>query len=114
MSKLHERNIHRDRYDLDALIKVLPELQEYTIKNPSGEKTIDFSDPKAVLSLNKALLKKYYNVENWMIPKGYLCPPIPGRADYIHYAADLLGEMNNGDVPRGKRVNVLDVGTGAN
>jgi 23S rRNA (adenine1618-N6)-methyltransferase len=29
-------------------------------------------------------------------PTHYLCPPIPGRADYIHYIADLLAESNNG------------------
>ncbi|MCP3926976.1 MAG: RlmF-related methyltransferase [Desulfobacterales bacterium] len=39
---------------------------------------------------------------------------MPGRADYIHYAADLLAKSNNNNLPRGKRVNVLDVGTGAN
>lgn len=114
MSKLHDRNIHKDRYDLKALVRVLPELQSHIIMNPDGEESVDFSDPEAVLLLNKALLKKYYNVENWMIPEGYLCPPVPGRADHIHYAADLLGEMNNGVVPQGKKVNVLDIGTGAN
>jgi hypothetical protein len=30
----------------------------------------------------------------------YLCPPIPGRADYIHYIADLLAESNNGIIPK--------------
>jgi 23S rRNA (adenine1618-N6)-methyltransferase len=29
----------------------------------------------------------------------YLCPPIPGRADYIHYIADLLAD-NNGIIPK--------------
>ena len=42
-----------------------------------------------------------------MIPPGYLCPPIPGRADYVHHLADLIGEAKCG-------VRVLDVGTGAN
>jgi 23S rRNA (adenine1618-N6)-methyltransferase len=114
LSKFHKRNIHKDRYDLIELAKVLPELSDFIVKNPDGENTVDFTDSKAVLFLNKALLKKYYNVDNWMIPEGYLCPPIPGRADYIHYAADLLSDINQGEVPRGKRVNVLDIGTGAN
>ncbi len=114
MKQFHERNIHNGQYDLDALVYELPEFKECIITTPSGEKSIDFSDSKAVLLLNKALLKRHYNVDNWMIPDGYLCPPVPGRADYIHYAADLLGDLNGGDVPRGKRVNVLDLGTGAN
>ena len=40
------------------------------------EKTIDFSNPEGVKSLNKALLKAYYNISFWDIPEGYLCPPI--------------------------------------
>ena len=42
-----------------------------------------------------------------------MCPPIPGRADYIHYLADLLAGENKKDIPRGKQVQVLDVGCGA-
>jgi 23S rRNA (adenine1618-N6)-methyltransferase len=60
------------------------------------------------------LLKYHYRVEYWDIPEGYLCPPIPGRADYIHYAADLLATANDGVVRKGKKVRVLDIGVGAN
>ncbi|MGL4785261.1 MAG: 23S rRNA (adenine(1618)-N(6))-methyltransferase RlmF, partial [Cetobacterium sp.] len=84
----------------------LPELKSFIIKNPIGEDTIDFSDNQAVICLNKALIKTYYNIDNWDIPAGFLCPPIPGRADYIHYIADLLTKKKN--------INVLDIGTGAN
>jgi 23S rRNA (adenine1618-N6)-methyltransferase len=79
-----------------------------------GGETINFNDPKAVLTLNQALLAYHYNVDLWQIPEGYLCPPIPGRADYIHYLADLLAQTNDGVIPRGKQVRVLDVGCGAN
>jgi len=48
------------------------------------------------------------------VPAQYLCPPIPGRADYLHYLADLLSESNGGEIPRGKSVRVLDIGVGAN
>jgi 23S rRNA (adenine1618-N6)-methyltransferase len=109
---LHPRNPHQGRYDLTALTEAVPELASYVRPNPSGEPTIDFSDPAAVLCLNQALLAQTYKVKHWMIPAGYLCPPIPGRADYIHYAADLLAE--SGEVPTGKDVRVLDIGTGAN
>ncbi len=111
---LHPRNPHQGRYDLAALTEVVPELASYLRLNPSGEQTIDFSDPAAVLCLNQALLAQTYKVKHWMIPTGYLCPPIPGRADTIHYAADLLAESNSGEVPTGKGVRVLDIGTGAN
>ncbi len=114
---LHPRNPHQGRYDLAALCNTSPELTRYIKPNPKGDNTIDFSDEKSVLCLNKALLAHYYHVTHWQIPEGYLCPPIPGRADYIHYAADLLPKnMPNLDVSvsTSKKINVLDIGTGAN
>jgi 23S rRNA A1618 N6-methylase RlmF len=48
----------------------------------------------------KSLLISYYDIQKWDIPTHYLCPPIPGRADYIHYIADLLAESNNGIIPK--------------
>ncbi|MFK5923658.1 MAG: 23S rRNA (adenine(1618)-N(6))-methyltransferase RlmF [Verrucomicrobiota bacterium] len=111
---LHPRNPHQGRYDLPALVEVVPELSAYVRLNPSGDPTIDFSNPAAVLCLNQAILAHTYKVKHWVIPAGYLCPPIPGRADTIHYAADLLAESNSGEVPKGRGVRVLDIGTGAN
>lgn len=105
--ELHPNNPHKGKYDFKLLTKKLPELKAYIKKNPRGEDTIEFSNGKAVVLLNKALLKTYYNIENWDIPQGFLCPPIPGRADYIHYIAELLEGKKNG-------VRVLDIGTGAN
>lgn len=110
VAQLHPRNIHQGRYNIDDLCSCHPELKAFVKANPRGDKTIDFSDPQAVVCLNQALLKRHYQVRHWSIPEDYLCPPIPGRADYIHYAADLLGSVNLGRAP----VKVLDVGTGAN
>lgn len=113
-ASLHPRNPHQGRYDLAALCTSCPELTPYLKINPRGEPTIDFSDGNAVLYLNKALLAHHYQIANWQIPGGYLCPPIPGRADYIHYAADLLTSADHPKAPTGRRVKVLDIGTGAN
>ncbi len=111
---MHSRNRHATRYDFTQLITHSPDLSPFVTQNAHGDTSIDFADPAAVKALNKALLKQFYGVANWDIPAGYLCPPIPGRADYIHYAADLLATSNGGEVPRGKSVHVLDVGVGAN
>ncbi len=110
---LHPRNKHRERYDFELLISNSPELKKYVKLNEYGDESIDFANPKAVKWLNKALLKQYYSVEYWDIPSGYLCPPIPGRADYIHHIADLLGSSNNGKIPRGYEVKCMDIGIGA-
>jgi 23S rRNA A1618 N6-methylase RlmF len=113
-SNLHPRNLHRSRYDFELLITNCPELKQYVTVNVHGIETIDFSNPKAVKALNKALLQTYYGIQNWDIPKNYLCPPIPGRADYIHYLADVLAETNNDIIPVDEDVLGLDIGTGAN
>ncbi len=109
---LHPRNKHLGRYDFSALVNSLPELKEHVVQNPKGEKSINFSDPIAVKLLNKALLSHYYNISEWDIPQGYLCPPIPGRADYIHRAAELLTQECKG--LKHHLVRALDIGVGAN
>ncbi len=111
--KLHIRNKHRERYDFKKLTETSPELAPFVRPNKYGDESVDFSDPQAVRILNKALLKFHYNIEFWDIPKDYLCPPIPGRADYLHYMADLLGGKNFGTIPTGSHIKCLDVGIGS-
>lgn len=112
--QLHPRNKHRERYDFKKLISSFPELSRFVKLNDYKDESIDFFDAAAVKALNKALLKHFYSIEHWNIPENYLCPPIPGRADYIHYAADLLGILNNGKIPTGEKIKCLDIGVGAN
>lgn len=112
-TRLHPRNKNRDQYDLNALIKSNPELKNYIIPNKFGAKSVDFTNPNAVKTLNKAILNHYYAIKNWEFPKENLCPPIPGRADYIHHIADLLGQNNKGKIPKGNAITCLDIGTGA-
>ncbi|CAM8674107.1 23S rRNA (adenine(1618)-N(6))-methyltransferase RlmF [Leclercia sp. M-A074-M] len=109
---LHPRNRHRSRYDMNALCESCPALREFITQTPTGEPTVNFADPQAVKTLNKALLMHFYGVTQWDIPDGYLCPPVPGRADYIHHLADLLAEGNNGVAPA--EATLLDIGTGSN
>ncbi|MBK3866500.1 23S rRNA (adenine(1618)-N(6))-methyltransferase RlmF [Pseudomonas stutzeri] len=111
---LHPRNRHTGRYDFPQLIAACPELAEYVIVNPYGKQSIDFANPDAVKVFNRALLGQFYGIEHWDIPPGYLCPPVPGRADYLHGLADLLGQDQGGTIPRGGAIQALDVGTGAN
>jgi 23S rRNA (adenine1618-N6)-methyltransferase len=84
------------------------------VPHPCEGKTIDFSNPIAVKTLNCALLKSHYGLTHWDIPHGYLCPPIPSRADYIHHVADLLAGDDAAAIPRGPSVSILDIGVGAN
>jgi len=112
-ARLHSRNKNRERYDLKALATAIPELKKYVKPNKFGVDSVDFSNLHAVKLLNKAILKHYYGIESWEFPNENLCPPIPGRANYIHHIADLLGESNFGAIPFGDKIICLDVGLGA-
>lgn len=105
---LHNRNKHCERYNFKDLIEQCAELKPFVIINKYGDESIDFFNSVAVKMLNKALLKKFYKINYWELPEKYLCPPIPGRADYIHHVADLI--LNK----KSKEIKCLDIGVGAN
>ena len=111
-SGLHPRNLHQGRYDIPRLLTANPALAAFVQPSPRGDLTLNFAEPAAVKALNQALLLTYYGLQHWDIPDGYLCPPIPGRADYLHHLADLL--QTGKGLPRGPSIRVLDVGVGAN
>ncbi|MFI1743009.1 23S rRNA (adenine(1618)-N(6))-methyltransferase RlmF [Thalassobellus sediminis] len=104
----HPRNKHKLGYDLDVLCEKHPNLLPFVFKNKYETKTIDFANPNAVKALNTALLFQFYDIKYWEFPDSNLCPPIPGRADYIHHLSDLIRK------PKIKEdVTILDVGVGA-
>lgn len=117
---LHPRNLHKQAYDFPSLIKSYPPLAPYVTTNTHNTLSVDFADSLAVKALNTALLKHHYHIANWDIPEGALCPPIPGRADYIHYIAELLeineptSEPTTLSTTTQKKTTLLDIGTGAN
>ncbi len=107
-SNLHLKNKHNSGYNFEELCAKHPLLKEFVFVNKYQTETIDFANPKAVKSLNSALLATYYNINHWNFPDENLCPPIPGRVDYIHHLADLL---NASEIK--KDITILDIGTGA-
>ncbi|MEP4908563.1 MAG: 23S rRNA (adenine(1618)-N(6))-methyltransferase RlmF [Algibacter sp.] len=107
-TNFHSKNKHKSGYDLDVLCKVYPDLLPFVFINKYDTKTIDFAKPKAVKALNTALLFMYYDIKFWEFSDANLCPPIPGRVDYIHHLSGLIKKSDiQGDI------SVLDIGTGA-
>lgn len=113
-AKLHPANPHQHGYDMAALCATLPALTPFLQTTPAGILSINFADPKAVKTLNQALLAHHYGLTHWDLPEGYLCPPVPGRLDYLLYLADLLQHNNQGKKPKFSQLTLLDVGCGAN
>lgn len=110
---LHPRNRHHGQYDFARLEAGSPALSRFVTTNRFGTRTVDFADPAAVQALNQAILTSEYGINGWDLPPQYLCPPIPGRADYLHHLADLLAADNGGSIPRGPKVCAFDLGVGA-
>jgi 23S rRNA (adenine1618-N6)-methyltransferase len=104
----HIKNKHKSGYLFDDLCNVYPDLKPFVFENNYQNQTIDFGNPKAVKALNTALLYKHYNITYWEITDDNLCPPIPGRVDYIHHLAELLKNCGLTE-----NIKVLDIGTGA-
>jgi len=111
---IHPRSQHRGAYDFDALIESVPSFSTFVRPNKHGNTSIDFGDPAAVKALNAALLRHHYDVVDWDLPADYLCPAVPGRADYIHHLADMLASFDNNQIPKGPKIKGLDIGVGAN
>ncbi|TXD49529.1 MULTISPECIES: 23S rRNA (adenine(1618)-N(6))-methyltransferase RlmF [unclassified Polaribacter] len=102
---LHSKNKFNKGYNFDELTIKNPKLKEFVSKNKYDVMTIDFSNPEAVKELNKALLFTFDTMTVWDFPDENLCPPIPGRLDYIHHLADLISSE--------EVIKILDIGTGA-
>ncbi|WP_462152687.1 23S rRNA (adenine(1618)-N(6))-methyltransferase RlmF [Pseudoalteromonas xiamenensis] len=108
---MHTRNIHRQGYDFKQLVSVYPALSNHIVITQRGQQSIDFSNQTAVITLNQALLKLHYGIDFWTVPSPFLCPPIPGRVDYIHHLAEFLETQP--DFSSHEKVKGLDIGTGA-
>lgn len=102
---MHPKNPFNKDYNFDDLIAHHPALKEFVFVNEHGNSSIKFSNNLAVKELNTALLKAHYAITYWDIPENNLCPPIPGRLDYLLHIADLFQKED---------IKLLDIGTGAN
>lgn len=103
---MHTRNRYRQPYDLDKLARRVPQLSSFFVTTPDGRISIDFAHADAVRQLNRALLLCDYGLDFWDIAEDSLCPGVPGRLDYVHAIADILG-LTIGTVSG------LDIGTGS-
>ena len=99
---------------MQALASANPALKPFLIESKSGRSSINFSDDRAVKELNRALLIHHYHIQYWDIPDGHLCPPIPGRVDYLLGVKDALAEQGFDSALKSEDFRALDIGTGAN
>lgn len=92
-------------------------------KNKPGKKSslatnVDFNFNVA---LSRAILDKHFNLNLKCMPKGYLCPPIPNRLNYVLWLKELIRQTSSTDMsntyfikesPIGPNFRGLDLGIG--
>ena len=114
MSKLkYNKNIIYNEFKPDflILIKEFPELKKYIIKhndNKIEEFSFDWSNNDLSLLMTKSILKYYFNIQYYDIPKGFLIPPIPSRLNYLNLIHSLIKDIKE------ENIIGIDIGTGAN
>lgn len=101
---MHPQHRLAQGYDFNLLMQEYPQLRPYQLTNEYGELSLNFGDATCVRLFNTVLLHKYFDIAHWNIPSENLFPTIPGRADYLYYLRDKLGNGSK---------KILDIGTGA-
>ena len=97
--------------DFEELSNQFEEFKQYVYKTKSGSYSINWNNAKAVLTLNKCLLKKDFNIDYYDIPSNFLIPTIPSRINYLLFLKKLLMIFN---LENKEQITVIDIGTGAN
>lgn len=93
-------------YDFRELLRADPALRRYLRVGEMGEMHTDVQGREARLALTIATLRHFFSL-SFSLPAGQLVPVIPGRVQYLRWAASLL--------PAGAPTHpltVIDVGTG--
>ena len=113
MSKLkYNKNIIYNEFKPDflILIKEFPELKKYIIKHNDNKEefSFDWSNNDLSLLMTKSILKYYFNIQYYDIPKGFLIPPIPSRLNYLNLIHSLIKDIKE------ENIIGIDIGTGAN
>ncbi|KAF6250628.1 hypothetical protein COO60DRAFT_1705635 [Scenedesmus sp. NREL 46B-D3] len=108
---MHPANLYcQQEPDFAALAELHPPLAPYVSVHPATSRgSIDFTSWHATQQLTAALLAVDFGI-HWSLPEGQLVPPVPNRANYVHWLHDLL-QLS---APPGPQVHGLDVGCGAN
>ncbi|KIZ00262.1 hypothetical protein MNEG_7697 [Monoraphidium neglectum] len=90
-TRMHPENFYFDREpDFAALAERYPALRPFLVQPPlGGRPTLDWTSWHATRELTRTLLAADYGV-TWSLPDGQLVPPVPNRANYIHWIQDLL------------------------
>jgi 23S rRNA A1618 N6-methylase RlmF len=109
-ARMHPRNPYSSPINIALLARQFPDLCDHVISRSSnGHVVYDWHAPGATYAVTRALLKRDFDLE-WQQPLQHLCPPVPGRMNYLLWVQDLA--LQDGAAAAAD-VCVADIGTGA-
>jgi len=118
-SRMHPRNRYfRRKPDFAALAAQFADFAAIVVTDSRGRVHVDWKDPACSVALTRALLRADYGLK-WELPRGFLCPPVPQRVNYVHWIEDLLAGTIETAIKSAHAVRIpdeatgLDVGVGA-
>ncbi|GLC59921.1 hypothetical protein PLESTB_001554300 [Pleodorina starrii] len=121
-ARMHPANLYyRQEPDFEALAREYEELRPYVRTDSAGRAHLDTTSWEATRALTCCLLRHDFGLR-WWLPEGQLVPPVPNRANYIHWIHDLLHLSAPQQQPQLQQqqegvtsvVRGLDIGCGAN
>ena len=95
-------------YDIQHLYETQPDLLRKHVSEKNGKIFINMRDKDSVKSLMTAVMKTDYEINNWSVPEGHLCPMIHNRRTYIEWLNSLFRFEKLSD-----DINGIDIGVGA-
>ncbi|GLI60539.1 hypothetical protein VaNZ11_002686 [Volvox africanus] len=111
-TRMHPSNLYyRQEPDFAALAREYDVLRPYVTMDAAGRGHLDSTNWEATRALTAVLLQHDFGLK-WYLPDGQLVPPVPNRANYIHWISDLL-DLSQPALPNGC-IRGLDIGCGAN
>ncbi|GIL85185.1 hypothetical protein Vretimale_10821 [Volvox reticuliferus] len=111
-ARMHPSNLYyRQEPDFAALAHEYDILRPYVTTDAAGRGHLDNTNWEATRALTAVLLQHDFGLK-WWLPEGQLVPPVPNRANYIHWIGDLL-DLSPPARSQGC-IRGLDIGCGAN
>jgi 23S rRNA A1618 N6-methylase RlmF len=109
-ARMHPRNPYSVPIDIAQLAGQFPDLYDHVISRSSNGRVVyDWHAPGATYAVTRALLKRDFDLD-WQQPLEHLCPPVPGRLNYLLWVEDLVLQDA---AAAAEGVCVADIGTGA-
>jgi 23S rRNA (adenine1618-N6)-methyltransferase len=112
-ARMHPRNPYNAPINIAELARQFPDVCDHVISRSSNGRVVyDWHAPGATYAVTRALLARDFELD-WQQPLHHLCPPVPGRLNYLLWLQDLVQQDAVAAAAPPAGICVADIGTGA-